>query len=71
MTNWTSTNAYTTRGYVLKNNKGYTFQVNLYGGGYEVRILKPDSTLENVYERLASWDLARILNDWQVEATPQ
>ena len=70
MTNWTSTNAYTAGiARELKNDKGYTFRVNLYGGGYEVRILKPDGTLENVYDGLTSWNLAGILNSWQVKAT--
>jgi len=70
MTNWNSSNAYTAMtARVLKDDKGYTFRVNLYGGGDEVRILKPDGTLENIYEGLTSWSLARILNDWRVEAT--
>ena len=70
MTNWTSTNAYTARtARELKNDKGYTFRVNLYGGGYEIRIIATDGTLENVYDRLPAWDLASILNMWHVEAT--
>jgi len=70
MTDWTSTNAYTARTAAkLTNDKGYTFKVGYYGADYTVMILYPDGKLESEYEGLASWDLARILNDWHVEAT--
>ena len=69
MTNWTSTNAYTARSAEkLTNSKGYIFKVSWYGGDYYLLIVNPDGKLDSDYEGLASWDLARILNDWQVEA---
>ena len=69
MTNWTSANAYTARSAErLTNDKGYIFKVSWHGGGYSLLIVNPDSKLDSDYEGLASWDLARILNDWQAEA---